>query len=203
MIGKVFGRWTVLELDEKVTAKAPYYICECSCGSVSSIRRDHLRSGNSQSCGCLRREVTGKSSITHNATGTKTYLIWAAMLNRCRNKNVKEYPNYGGRGITVCERWYSFENFLADMGEQPAGLQIDRTDNNGNYSQENCRWVNRSENCNNRRNNKLIEHNGVTKTLSQTARDAGMAPQILGKRLFRGWDIEKALTQPVRKSING
>lgn len=202
MVGKVFGRLTVVELDSKGTIKAPYFICRCDCGAISSVRRDHLRSGATKSCGCLVKETSREVNLRHGHCKTKTYSVWAAMLNRCRNENVKEYPRYGGRGVTVCERWHLFDNFLADMGVQPQGLQLDRTDNNGNYSPENCKWVSRSENCNNRRDNKLIEHNGVIKTLSQTAREIGMPPHVLGKRLFRGWDIEKALTQPLRKSIN-
>lgn len=133
---------------------------------------------------------------------TSEHRIWAAMRERCNNQWCKAYPNYGGRGITVCERWSSFENFLADMGRRPSlGHSIDRIDNDGPYSPDNCRWATRVEQKANQRPRKdavWIEHDGHRKTLDDWARALGIRYGTLYQRLAKGWSTERALTTPTR-----
>lgn len=112
------------------------------------------------------------------------------------NPKSASYPNYGGRGIKVCERWMDFDNFLADMGERPEGLEIDRKDNDGNYEPGNCRWATIKQQCNNTRYNHKITYNGKTLNLVEWASVLGMKKGTLGNRLKRGWSIERALTTP-------
>lgn len=135
-----------------------------------------------------------KDRSIHNMEGSPTYVTWKNMKSRCLNPNDKDYPRYGGRGIKVCDRWMTFKNFLEDMGVKPEKHQIDRTDNNLEYSPENCRWVTGKQNSNNRRSNTQIEFNGKSQTLSQWAEEIGIGPKTLRHRIIIAkWPLEKAL----------
>lgn len=127
---------------------------------------------------------------------TSTYTIWKTMVARCTRPHAKDFPRYGGRGITVCERWRTFANFLADMGERPAGLTLDRKDGTGGYEPANCRWATPKEQARNRRNNVLLTHDGQTATVAEWAERTGLERKTLEYRVRAGWPAERALTTP-------
>jgi hypothetical protein len=127
---------------------------------------------------------------------TPTYVSWASIAPRCGNPNHPAYPRYGGRGITVCERWASFENFLADMGERPAGLSLDRIDNNGNYEPGNCRWATPKEQSSNREGTRLIAWQGETLCVKEWSRRTGVSNATILCRLARGLPPERVFERP-------
>lgn len=140
--------------------------------------------------------MTLKGCGKHNFAGTSIYMVWAGMIHRCESPTSKDYPRYGGRGITVCKRWREdFMAFYEDIGySRPEGCTLDRVDNNGPYSPDNCRWSTPKQQGNNRRTNRNIEFSGETKTLAEWAAVIGIAPEVLAKRI-RKWPLERALTE--------
>jgi len=160
LAGKRFGEWTVIGRSRKRIGRANYrWTCRCSCGAERDVVDSTLLNGQSNSCGCMWRELIYKAVTRHGFSAggrTKpTYNSWAGMLQRCLNPLCPAYKDYGGRGITVCQRWQnSFMNFLADMKECPTGLSIERINNDGNYEPGNCKWATCKEQSNNRRERK-------------------------------------------------
>ena len=204
LAGKRFGRWTVIERAEDKRDSRGYpivvYRCRCDCGTEREIYANSLRSGRSKSCGCLLKEISAKNAkalfSTHGDSKSRLYKIWACMRKRCENKNASNYANYGGRGITVCDEWSSFENFKcwSLSNGYCDNLSIDRIDTNGNYSPDNCRWVDSITQNNNRRSNVFHEIDGIVHTQSEWCRIYNVDPRIVSKRLKRGMSIKEALT---------
>lgn len=203
LTGQRFGRLTVLERaggGHSVTWK-----CQCDCGGMAIVSSSHLTHQDTKSCGCLRKEATSKQFRTHGAAThgkrSREYNIWLAMHDRCNNKNNTAFNDYGGRGITICERWEnSFESFLADMGHCPKGHTIDRIDNDKGYSPGNCRWATYKQQNNNRRDNIHISFRGQTLTIPEWSERTGISAGAIRQRLKTlKWSIERALTTPARR----
>lgn len=165
--------------------------CQCVCGSKKIYQISPLKAGTTKSCGCMKSKLISTSRTTHGMDGTTTYRIWIGMRTRCENPNSPSYPRYGGRGITVCERWGDFEAFMADMGKRPAGLSLDRIDNDAGYSPENCRWSSRREQQNNRYVNVKITYHGLVKTAAEWAREFQMPVYLIYARHKRGWRADE------------
>jgi hypothetical protein len=187
-IGKRFGRLIVVSLsDNKGTSSV--WNCLCDCGNEVIVLGAKLRNGHTQSCGCFRVEIATFTMTAHGDTcghvQSPEYKTWTGMKRRCLRAKAAFYLDYGGRGISVCDRWLkSFENFLKDMGRKPSDSHsIDRIDVNGNYEPSNCRWATVEEQAVNRRNNKFIEHLGRRLTYSQWERVLGLKPGIVSKRI--------------------
>lgn len=195
--GQQFGRLVALRIAEKRGPKGQsFWVCRCSCGSDDVvIGRVALTSGKTCSCGCLRAESNRRRQRTHGRAGTKEFGIWCKMRARCENARDDAFVNYGGRGIKVCPEWADFAQFFADMGECPAGMSLDRVDNNGPYSKANCRWATRLEQAANRRNNIMLEWNGEMIPLRRLALMHGIKPRTAHQRYHSGWSLERIIEQ--------
>lgn len=195
MKGKRFGRWFVLSEKGKNRDGKILWECKCDCGKIGLVSGKVLRLKKSRSCGCLNKELLRIRSITHGGCGTILHNRWRGMLQRCKNPNNKNYQCYGGRGITVCERWKSFENFRGDMEQTfKPRLTLDRIDNNKGYSKENCKWATQIEQARNTRRNHLIIIGGITKTLSEWSEISKLSSYTIFSRIKRGWSNDLLLS---------
>lgn len=203
LTGQRFGRWTVSHL-VGISGRNKRWQCACDCGTLRVVSGNHLIGGRSQSCGCLRNDVSRESlrrlTTTHGLSVGKTsslFTCWNAMMTRCYNPDSSSYVNYGGRGIFVVDRWHDVRNFVADMAPRPAGHSLDRIDNDGPYSPENCRWATPRQQQLNQRRSRRLTLNGVTMTMAEWVEATGISRSALKTRLALGWSVEQALTTPV------
>ena len=187
-VGARFGRLLVIAVVDK-EKREKTWLCKCDCGNTKIVQGNHLQSGATKSCGCLRKEVVSVNNTIHGMSRTRIHNLWYSMIQRCTNPNTEQYKNYGGRGIKVCERWYKFENFYKDMGDPPKNYTLDRIDNNGNYEPNNCEWADSFTQANNRRNNKMITFNGRTQTLVQWTRELNLDYKKVSAQIINGVDI--------------
>ena len=174
-----------------------FILAKCFCGNEWEVRLTYLRNKHTKSCGCAKiAECKSRATHGHTHRGNinRTYTTYRDMRTRCENVSYKEFNLYGGRGIKVCDRWSNYENFLADMGERPDGLSIERKDVNGDYSPDNCIWANNEIQANNKRNSVLLDYQGKVQTVAQWARELGILDKTIYFRLSKGWSTGKALT---------
>jgi hypothetical protein len=172
--GDDYHRWVLVEF----LPKPSRWRCRCACGTVGEVSTEQMNRGRRKSCGCHRK-------LTPEGMEYADRKVWLSMINRCTSEKCKYYKNYGGRGITICNRWLnSYDNFLADMGRRPSEkYSLDRVDNDKGYSPENCRWATKKEQSRNRRVNHLITHNGRTQTIAAWAEELGVPDTTLHSRL--------------------
>lgn len=201
LAGQRFGRLLVLERAGTSHKRSALRSCACDCGAMTVRQGQSLCAGAAQSCGCLRKERVAEANAKrlrrHGETvggQSRTYRAWCAMVARCTNPKSDAYPWYGGRGVSVCERWLDFELFMKDMGRAPDGMSIERTNYDGNYEPGNCRWATKIEQANNTRANVFLEWNGRKLTVAQWCRELGLKPATVYRRLKLGWSVDRALS---------
>lgn len=194
LTGDKFGRWTVLEKTQ-TKYREHFWMCICECGTKKEVIGGSLKTGRSRSCGCYSSELSTK----HGMDGTPTYNTWCHMLSRCNNTKHKQYADYGGRGIYVCDRWKEFVSFYADMGEKPDGMSLDRIDNDGPYEPVNCRWVTQKTQVRNRRISPRYEYEGETLSLAEFCERKNIPWRRVYERMRAGWDVAKAVDTPTRE----
>lgn len=202
LTGARFGRLAVESLSGIVVTpggtRRTAWLCRCECGKAAIVRGLDLKQGKVVSCGCYRDENTARRRRIHGHTTdgrlSREYQSWAHAKRRCASANDAQYRNYGARGITMCDRWRdSFEAFYSDMGNCPAGLELDRIDNDGNYEPGNCRWATRQQQNSNQRRNRLVTLRGEAMTVAEASRRVGIESYLVYGRLNNGWSVERAL----------
>ncbi len=195
LAGQTFGRLKVLSEADRVKDRRQW-LCQCECGETVAVDQRAMKSGATQSCGCLRREVTTHRMTKHGQAGrgakSRAYGIWSGMLSRCGIESATGFDRYGAAGITVCDRWREFENFYADMGDPPVGHSIDRIKSECGYEPGNCRWATRQIQNENRKSVRWIEFDGKTMNVTQWARHLGINKATLLEALDKH-PIEVAL----------
>ena len=199
--GKKFGRLTVVRRSKSIKGHTMWE-CVCECGKIAIVDGGHLRDGHTQSCGCFHDE--GRKPV-HGMANTRLFRIWLGIRNRCNRPTINRYCDYGGRGITVCDEWNNdfvkfYEWSMANGYRND--LWIERIDNNGNYEPDNCRWATPMEQASNKRNNRYVAINGVTKTVTEWARETGINRETVTQRIRLGHTGE-SLIRPTRKGNYG
>lgn len=205
LTGKTFGRLTVVGRGQNNSRGNAQWICSCVCGGTAYPNTHSLRSGRTSSCGCLQRERASASakvtSKKHGLSKSPEWVSWHAMRARCKYASSKDYTNYGGRGISVCEAWESFDAFLNDMGNRPSpNHSLDRIDPDKGYEPDNCRWATPLEQANNRRDNVIVTIDGQEMTLRNAVRGYGglVSMTAVERRIKRGWSHKDAVSTPAR-----
>lgn len=190
-----FGDWTALEYRSNPSR----WLCRCKCGTEREVFSGNLMRGLSKGCGCNQKKLQSERMKTHGEAKTKLYGVWCTMRNRCYNKNTKSYVDYGAKGVRVCDEWNTRYEFFRDWSlanGYKEGLEIDRIDYEGDYTPENCRWVTRKVNANNKRGNIYLTISGVTKTLPQWSEQYGVNKGTVRTRLKLGWPVDESLFVP-------
>ena len=187
LTGQRFGKLVAVERSLNNPYGRAQYLCKCDCGNEKIVTADYLKRFHYPNCGCETHDQISEARTLHGLDSHPLTPIWRAMISRCENENNKDFKHYGGRGIKVCDRWHKIENFIADMeeGYRP-GLQIDRIDNDGPYSPDNCRWVTRTENARNKRNNRKIATLVGNKTIAEQSEITGVPSYVISRRLKQG-----------------
>ncbi|RWO34739.1 MAG: hypothetical protein EOS10_00090 [Mesorhizobium sp.] len=197
-VGERHGRLIVLfRAENKVEpsgAVRAQWRCVCDCGNGVTVTGHAIARGNTKSCGCLNREKEAK----HGQYRNPVYRVWKAMKQRCLNPNHDGFDGYGGRGITVCAEWLKFENFYRDMGDLPAGMTLERKDNEKGYEPGNVIWASRLVQANNKRSNVSVTFRDQTHTQAEWGRITGLGKAAIKRRLDAGWPVERALTEPLQ-----
>jgi hypothetical protein len=188
-VGSKYGKLTVLSRAENDRFGRTRWNVVCDCGTKKVIALYQMNSGHTKSCGCIR----GRSNFRHGGRGTPTHNTWVGMKQRCLYPKHDEYARYGGRGIQVCERWMTYENFLADMGEKPEGMTIERENSDGNYEPANCRWATMKEQNRNRSSNINVEIDGRTQCVKDWCDELGIHPDRIYARIRRGSTPKEAI----------
>lgn len=193
LVGERFGKLTVIERAASPNNNARWK-CRCDCGKFSIVYGMDLRRGKQVSCGCMQAARRWK----HGMARTREYRIWIAIRDRCGNPKNKAWASYGGRGIRVSDEWMeSFETFIADVGRRPNGYWLERIDNNRGYSKENCEWATPKKQQNNKRTNRILTVDGVSKTLMEWSDETGLPWTTIRARLDTyGFDAKSAVTMP-------
>jgi len=208
MIGKKFGYLTVIDkLPTNVvdTGRSKNWtkmmLCRCDCGVEIHVSFNHIRSGNTKSCGCYKKVATGDRKRTHGLSRSVEYSTWCKMKDRCYNMGIKDYKWYGAVGITVCKRWLiSFENFLKDMGKRPSDKHsIERRNSKKNYTPINCYWGTTKEQSRNQSRTIRVKYNGEKIPLITLCERLNRPTSLVRSRLRAGWDLQSALHLPIQK----
>ena len=189
-----YGYLITVSVASKMKNGAIKWLCNCDCGQQREVLASNLVRGHTTSCGCRMTALATK----HGLSRTPEYRAWINMKTRCNDPNTSEWHRYGGRGITICERWAEFNNFLADMGPRPRpGYSVDRVNFDGNYEPSNCRWADSKTQCRNMSVNRIVEINGKEMTLAEAVEITGVKYNTILYRLKRGWPVERALTEVI------
>ena len=200
-----FGRLTVIKRIENDKHGKSRWLCKCDCGNEIQVVGIDLKSGHTQSCGCLQKEALLKRTIKHNMSKSRIHRIWSRMKSRCYNEKVVEYKNYGGRGIIIYDEWknnfMSFYNWSINNGYSD-DLTIDRINNDGNYEPSNCRWISNEQQQKNKRNNHFLTYKETTMCMAEWEKIKGFKKGLIKSRLKLGWTIEQAIETPINSDKN-
>lgn len=207
LTGQKFGRLTCVAFVGRNKEYDALWLCRCACGKEHTTRAGTLLNGHTKSCGCLQREMVGKAHTTHglyydeNGKRSKLSKAWDSMKRRCLNSKELYYRYYGGRGISICKQWMDYKNFhdWAIKNGYRDGLTIERIDVNGNYEPGNCKWIPKGEQSRNRRGRHIIFYMGQSRMLTEWGNILNIDPKVLSNRLRRGWSVERAFNQSLRR----
>jgi len=212
LTGQRFGRLVAIKYNIRPSGKScqpkTFWICQCDCGNVKEVSSTNLLTGNTSSCGCYASEYSKKINTKHGLSKTRFYNIWSSMISRVKNKNHKYHDNYGGRGINIDSNWSKFENFMNDMYDSylkhviiygELNTTIDRIDNEGNYSLNNCKWSTRFEQSMNTRRNKKYLICGEMLTIKEISEKYNLKYSIVIDRIRRNWPPERVIIPPTRR----